>query len=85
MLLECSQRGLRWALLIPVATTGAVWWPEVDVRPVATFTSEAEAVAAFRTLDARLAREGRRARGIAVSESADPSRGKVLARDFARD
>lgn len=81
MLLECTQRGLRWALLIPITTTGAVWWPDVDVRPIATFTSEPEAVAAFRALDARLAREGRRARGIAVSEHADPSLGSVLARD----
>jgi hypothetical protein len=81
MLLECSQRGLRWALLIPLATTGAVVWPDVDVKPVATFRSEPEAVAAFRALDARLAGEGRRARGIMVSDTADVRRGSVLALD----
>jgi hypothetical protein len=57
MLFECRQRSLRWGMLLPVEGN-APDWRGVEVRPLAVYPSEAEGVAALRTLDAVLIADG---------------------------
>jgi hypothetical protein len=53
MLFECSQRSMRWGLLLPVEA-GAPEWRGVDVRALAVYPREPEGVEALRELERKL-------------------------------
>jgi hypothetical protein len=59
MLYECSQRSLRWGLLLPTDAS-APNWQGVEVSALSVHACESDGVAALRRLEIALDRSGNR-------------------------